>query len=670
MEIINNTLCLSAQELTAGIMSLPTVQKMAQRGQVTQVRRACYGNCALYSVESLPIKYRAEVYRRHPDLQEKAESKPFVDRIEVDWRAVQHFADYTFDDGRYLPMDKQAELANNCAIMNAFRKLMEECNSHHIRQSKPRIKKGDFWRKAADALPRIAEKWPHSLPEHWQRLQSKFGEYVRMGYDCFITAKYRNTNALKVDDDVKESLLLQLIAHHNNLDNAQIAALYNLKAREEGWEEISNSTVAVWKEKYDLVTASGRLGETRFRNTKTMQVKRSRPTAPFLFWTLDGWDVELLYQATKTDKNGHSVTTYSNRMTVEVVLDPCNNYPIGFAIGTHETPELIKEALRNAALHSREITGEMLRANQIQCDHYAIKAMTSGYRVMADKLTPARVKNAKAKEVERYFIYLNKKYCQMMNNWSGFGVTTDPMKQPNSEALNLRRHSFPDEQGIREQISKIIELDRAVKIEQFREMLTHLPAERRLPLTKENYLLYFGEETGYRNAIEGQGLCPKLLGKTRAYDCFDIRFRQWASVRWRVKYDPDDLSEVLAVNDDGTLRFMLEEKYVQPMALADRKDGDSEQLQRVRDFNERLESHVENQLSIAYHKTEELLGEGDDNILKRLLIVDSRGQHKLPKAQMRLQQGVEDISAEPAVNEIPIAPKGIYEGKDDDYSIF
>ena len=66
---------------------------------------------------------------------------------------------------------------------------------------------------------------------------------------------------------------------------------------------------------------------------------------------------ELLYQTTTTNKNGHSVTTYCNRLTLEVVLDPCCNYPIGYAIGTHETPELIKEALRNAAQHSRNCSG-------------------------------------------------------------------------------------------------------------------------------------------------------------------------------------------------------------------------------------------------------------------------------------------------------------------------
>ncbi len=48
---------------------------------------------------------------------------------------------------------------------------------------------------------------------------------------------------------------------------------------------------------------------------------------------------------------------------------------------------------------------------------------------------------------------------------------------------------------------------------------------------------------------------------------------KFRDVRWAVKYDPDNLDHVLAVNEDGSLRFMLERKHVQPMALADRREG-------------------------------------------------------------------------------------------------
>ena len=669
MEYYANTLCISHSEL-AEFISVGNLQKMSQRGKVTRVRRGCNETPALFAVDSLPLKYRVEIYRRYPDAQEKADSKPFMDSIEPDGKALMYYAEYVLSDGRHLPTDKQVEYANNCAILNAFGRVIDESNSHRIRQSKPRLNKSEFWAKAAAALPRLSDEYPNSLPNNPRRLGMKYNEYKRDGYEVMISKKFLNKNAGKVDSPEKEGLLYGLISHHNNLDNAFIAKAYNAVAEVKGWDSITASAVGVWREKSDLITSAGRLGVSNFRNHKSMQVKRSRPTAPFLMWTLDGWDVELLYQSTKTDSRGHSVTTYHNRLTVVVVLDPCINYPIGFAIGTHETPELITAALRDAAKHSEELFGVMLRANQIQCDHYAIKAMTPLYNVMGDKLTPARVKNAKAKVVEPYFAHLNKTYCKLFNNWSGYGVTTDPKRQPNSEALNKLRHTFPDEAGVREQITRIMQMERSSKVEQFRAMMEFFPAERRLPLSREQFLLNFGAETGFKNAIEGCGLRPTLLGVKRDYDCFDIRFREHAGTRWTVKYDPDNLGEVLAVSEDGSLRFMLTEKYVQPMALADRKDGDAEQLQRVQDFNRQLEEHVTTQLALQYSAGAEAIRElPQADTLHRLLLCDSDGQHKLPKAQRRLK--VADVEAiEIKTVEVPVIPQGAAETDIDDYSIF
>ena len=42
MEMYNNALCISPQELT-GIVSMEALKKMSQRGTVQQVRRACLG---------------------------------------------------------------------------------------------------------------------------------------------------------------------------------------------------------------------------------------------------------------------------------------------------------------------------------------------------------------------------------------------------------------------------------------------------------------------------------------------------------------------------------------------------------------------------------------------------------------------------------------------------
>lgn len=658
MEYYNDKLCITHAELTDGLVSKSLIDKWQSTGKVERVRRGCNGTPALFAVDSLPFKYKTEVYRRFPDMKAQAESKPFIESIEPDGAALNFYETYPLGDGKFLPTEKQTEYANNAAILNAFRVVLERSNSQRTRQSHKRINKTEFWRKAAQALPRIADKFPHSLPENPRRLQEKFNQYQREGYAVLITGKYGKRNAAKIDDDVKESLLVRLISDARNLDNAQIARLYNMVAELQGWDTITPSAVGVWRNKFDLVTAGGRLGETRFRNQKSMQVKRSRPTLPLLYWTMDGWTAELLYQKTE-ERNGRTVTTYTNRLTLVVVLDPCLNYPVGYAIGERENPELIKAALRNAANHTAELFGRRYRVNQLQSDNYGRGNLTPIYEVMGEKYTPARAHNAKAKVIEPFFGYFNKKYCQLCVNWSGFGITSNKNLQPNSEFLNKHRHSFPTADECRQQLTAFVERERAEKREQYVKLFAELPEERRLPLSDEQYLLTFGAETGYQNAIEGTGLRPTIGGIKRDYDCFNPKFREYAHVRWAVKYDPNNLDHVLAVNEDGSLRFMLERKHVQPMALADRREGDAEQLARVHGFNQQLEANITERLALANSKVEQLFNDNPQlDVATRLLLCDSRGQNKNHKQTRRLQaHEIEDVEAIEVATVKRIAPR-------------
>ena len=60
---------------------------LVRKGQVQQVRKGGNGRTALFVVDSLPLKWRTEVYKRYPDLQEQADSKEFMDTIEPDGAA-------------------------------------------------------------------------------------------------------------------------------------------------------------------------------------------------------------------------------------------------------------------------------------------------------------------------------------------------------------------------------------------------------------------------------------------------------------------------------------------------------------------------------------------------------------------------------------------------------
>lgn len=132
----------------------------------------------------------------------------------------------------------------------------------------------------------MVDRYPHSLPESQRRLQRKYDEYLREGYVCFISKKWQNANAAKVDDDIKESVLVQLIAHHNNIDNAAIAGLYNAVARQKGWKEITASTAGVWRDKYDLVCSRPPRGDQLPQHAEYAG-EADAPDGPFLMWTLD-----------------------------------------------------------------------------------------------------------------------------------------------------------------------------------------------------------------------------------------------------------------------------------------------------------------------------------------------------------------------------------------------
>lgn len=657
MEQFNGRLCATYDDL-AGLLTRDQLVHKVQRGKITQMQIGGNGRVALFAVDTLPLKCQTELYRREPDMKERAESKPFVDTIEPDGAAVNFYETYLLADGRCLSPDKVTEYSNNAAILNAYRVMLEKANSQRKRQSKGGLKKNDFWNRAAAALGHIADRYPHTLPENPRRLQEKFNLYLRGGYETLVAGRYGLKNAAKVLTEQQSSVLIRLIGDTNNLDDVKIATMYNTIAECMQWKPITRQNVAIWRKKQELITSAARLGASTFHNEKAMQNRRFKPTTPLLMWTMDGWDVELYYQTTAIDKKGHRTTTYSNRLTIVVVLDPFEMYPIGYAIGTHENPDLIRAALRNAANHTAELFGQRYRCNQLQSDHYALKNLTPIYQVMGDKVTPARVKNAKSKIVERYFGQINHTYCQNFRNWSGYGITSKKNKQPNSDALNLHRHEFPTMEKCIEQISSIMELDRAKKREAYVSHFNEIPADRLLPLSNEQYLLNFGNTTGFRNVIEGRGLCPTIEGVKRVYDTFDMNFRKFQHIRWEVKYDPQNLDNVLAVSEDGMHRFILEDKYTQPMALADRREGDSEQLARVNNFNKQLQDHVIQQISLADTTTRQLIESQPalNQTLVKAILCDSRGQHKDRRNDRRaLAASIESVevkAVQPAV-EVP-----------------
>lgn len=575
------------------------------------------------------------------------EHNPMEEYFEMDEKARSYYDGYTCADGGHLTPQQISAATINASVLQAFLKLKHNREVTHKRLGNS---SRGLWPGLLNDLNGFKnilkvkyEGITHTLPESERRIREDLKGWKELSYEYYVDGRSRNQNAKKVVTEKHLAMLEALLTKHNNFDNEQISNFYNIAAVALGWKTIDASTVANYRNKLGLFITSGNSGETNFRNTKSMQVKRSRASVATAFWTLDGWDVELFYQREETNKKGHKVITYHNRLTVVVVLDTVAGirYPIGYAISSHETPELIAQALRNAANHTAELFGDRYKPHQLQSDHYAISTLTPIYEKMSEHFTPARVKNSKAKIIEPYFKHLNKTCQTNFKNWSGFGVTGRKENQPNEDYLNKIRHSFPDENGCREQIVRLMEMERSAKIDRYTERWNALPEADRLLLSTEEYLQLFGTVHSHTNKLKGDGFTPTLFGEKRVYDSFDTKFRELGYMDWAVKYDPADLSTVLVVNATsdanskltkviGTHRFLLTEKDIQPEALYDRQDGDAAKLQKVFGFNKQLEASVMERMSDTQNILEEVFAESPqlNNSLTKMVLCDSNGQHK------------------------------------------
>lgn len=602
-----------------GLLSEAAVRARIARGTMIQLQKACRGKEAYVDFGSMDEMLKAQIQAAldanvYDKARETVSLSEFV-KPDADVRAF--YDNYKTAKGSFLPMDKRMEYTANAVVLNGIRLMRESYYRNGVN-----LPWGTIVRLVAD-LDR--SEWKVNLPENERKLRKRFEEYQRGGLEVLVHKNFKtgSTNAAKVLSEEQVNMMIMIIAEHRNFSDKDCAEFYNAVAKAKGWKTITASNVAEWRKKKDYMIAASRGGSHALRSVRSMTVQRERPSAPLLMWVLDGWDCELYYKKTEGGK-----TTYHNRLTVEVVLDPSTRYPIGYAIDETENAELITRALRNAIRHTEELFGRMLRPNQIQCDNFAMKAMKQVYQGLAvEAVTPAAVGNAKSKDIEPWFREFNDKYCKKMMNWSGHGVKAK--NQPNIEVTMKNKNSFPTRDELVAEIGMLIAQYRKDHFPAFAEKYKALPEERKVELPKMSYLALFGNTRKDTYRLGPQGIVVKYEGKKIQYDCFDERFRDLCYVDWHIKYDPQDMSSVLATTEDGSEQFVLNTKYLQPMALADRKPGDYEALAQVLHFRKKEEERIG--LALCAHQ------EGARNILQssreledlsKFLITDSRGQHK------------------------------------------
>lgn len=677
MEYYKNILCISYAELTSGdpdaveekdrpVLTEASFKYYRSKKLIQVVRRACYGQTVLVSYHSLPDRVKERVIRKFGDPEQRTGQYVLRNMVTRDTNAEQFYKDYTLDDKGFEHLDPvYVELYTaNASVLNAVIRLTSDRELFIKSYGRPFFR---VWQETSGELNGIQEELGCRLPKNHLSLKRLADRYRSESYIALVSAKFGNRNARKNKLKEQDALIVELIGDGRNIDNETVARLYNAVADRMEWKRITAKTVANYKNEHPEAFA-GRHGKKAFANEKLMQVKRSTPTAPMYFWCVDGWDTELLYKSRATDpRMGRSVTTYHHRPTVIAIIDPFNYYIVGYAIGRHESPDLIRAAFRNAFEHTEKLLGGSFQPWQIQSDNYQKKQLFPFMQTLTQHFTPAAVGNAKAKPIEPFFNRFNRKYFRLMPNTSGHGVKSGRAVQVSDDWIESHKKSFPDYAGCCSQIEQVIELDRTTKREAYLQRWNELEADRRRPFDPVQRLLAFGETVTPRK-LRGDGMHLQVGNAQFVYDSFDPEFRALGHVDFFLRYDPSDMSRVIAIENIGTqkapieggTRFVLEQKYRQPLALADRREGDAEELARVRQFNQAMvEDTIEKR-----RQSGEIVREFFDENAERLagtltahVITDSLGRHKDVRNEVAGRKETVALPVQPAA----------FLGDDDDF---
>lgn len=587
-----NALCLEYNEFVPRIMSKPAYDQAKSRGNIIVHGRGGNGNTILIEYDTLPKKYQEEVRKEFGDPKKYIVIQPIKALIQTDLKAERFFREYKLSNGLKLP-DQEFDLKGKPQInyvkqytqaasyLNTITSLLKDKRSL---KDELNVTIAVFWERLFDLMKAENVR----LPLSEKRLNQKIKQYKEEGYECLIeTFRFGNSNSKKVDDDVAEALLLEMLNHDHQHDYSRIAIAYNVWAKEAGKPTITEGTVSYWARKNAHLITQNREGKAINYNRFNKQIKRDRPSAPLLLINSDDNVLDLYFQDKKIvkyrdkktgEEKQKEVVNYYYRPVMYVVMDAFNDYVLGYAVGETVTIKLIKEAYRNAENHIKQLLNGYYLPHQIQTDRWALSKggeLETFYKSMAT-YTPATAKVAQGKYIERAFGTTWHQELKRFINYAGQNVTAKEKLNP--DAIDRNKSNFPVKAEAENQIELFIEnlrngkrkdCDFTRREEWLKAFLSSDKSkERRISI--EQHLQIFGilhdPKNGRKNRLMPEGL--EIMDGKFHYDVPASFFPYHVNKQVQVIYDPYDMNSVLVTDGKG-LRFVAERYVNSKSALAD-----------------------------------------------------------------------------------------------------
>ena len=453
-EYHQNTLCVqSAWIIESEILSPANLKSDRKRGYAKPARIGGNGRTALIEFESLrpTVKEKiAALVGGNP--YENAKHQSFTDKIIYNQIAVDFFNEHRFGKNESIPEDTKKKYLLESSILKAIQTT--------INQSKYKItkrKKAKQWEVITDIVKTLPSHiYPHSLPNHPRRLQEKYENFIKNGYESLIHKNFCNDNSEKLNEHSKLWVLARWMDQVNRCTSlAQLLIEYNHRAEEKNWKKlVTEETLRNYLDRDEVKCLwwGKRNGDASAKEKFGYSHKTILPAMRDSLWYSDGTKLNLYYQYPFTDKNGKTTMKIGTTKVYEVI-DTYSEVLLGYHVSDSEDFQAQYFAYKMAIKISGHKPYEIKFDNQSGHKKLENGGFLSKIARIAVSTKPY---NGKSKTIESIF---GRFQMQFMNqDWisTGQNITTKKIEsKANPEFSALNKQDFPTKEGV---IEKYIEM--------------------------------------------------------------------------------------------------------------------------------------------------------------------------------------------------------------------
>lgn len=591
MKILNDILYIEYPELVEAGISENTIKhaKLQNSKSWCFIQDPDDNRKVLIEYEKLKVNYKELIKAKFGDPYNYFARQPIKNMVQWDDKAEQFYLSFKYGENKSLSDLHVRKYTLAASWLNMLQTAMVD---------KPALKKmlsltiDQFWINVCELIKETQvnkAKNPRDyidLPTSTRRLMARMKEYKEHGYQCLIDPQFGNKKAAKVNDEVAESLLLEMIAHPNQYDDVFIAANYNAWAKANNYKEITPAAVGVWRRNKEHLIIGERCGSAALNEKYLKQVKGTRPSFPLCMVESDDNHIDLLFLDPEETGSGK----YYNKYKAIVVVDSYNDYVLGYAFAENLTMELVRAAYLNAMYHIRSITGGWYLPFETKTDRWAISSLLPFYESMGNYMkTPVGSKHRGY--IEQFFgsALWKRSLKAGANNYTGNNISAKT-RGVNQEVLDKSVKQYPT-----------VGVEAYHQIEQFFYRLRHTPGasgkskhetwmeawnqlseDKKRPIDEVQFLLKFGIEHNYRGAgiqITNRGVEPRINGVQYSFDLEQYDLGHIGKTV-SVLYDPHDMSRVL-LTDYADLRIIARDARLHTRTLEDADLGSRMALNEI-----------------------------------------------------------------------------------------